>query len=180
MYTQPIEHPRIPELELLSMCFLSSTITPSPVLALLHIDFKLRYRILAREVDLANQELSIEPSQILPPAFVQDRASLLIPVPGSSDLLGGILVLGGGIVQFFECTSPSTRKHRKKDRQSLENKRKRTRGSTEDESIAIRANLPFHDIVAYVPVCHYYHNLTLCLLFSDVGTRLSMTMATEY
>jgi hypothetical protein len=167
------------------MCFLPSTITSSPVLALLHIDFKFRYRILAREVDLANQELSIEPSPILPPTFVQDGASLLVPIPGSSNLLGGILVLGGGIAQFFECAPSPTGKQRRRDRSSPEHKRKRNIGSTESsESPSVRAELPFSDVAAYVTVHRLqyvtkFSKTSLCIIWG-VAIRLSMKMAIEY
>lgn len=120
---------RIPELSVVSMCFLppsaltvpastststapSSSRQPSPILAILHIDSHLRRQLIARSLDLTEKELSSDDSKILPvPMFVDPGASLLIPVNGISSNAngdrGGILVLGGGVCQYIPCSPPT-------------------------------------------------------------------------
>lgn len=155
--TDSPHHPRIPELNVKSMCFLPPSSMPSssssPVLAILHIDSQLRRQIITRRIDVKEKEAALDDSLILPiPLFVDSDAEMLIPVNGASDgssgkiSKGGIIIVGGGSCQYLPCEEPkassaSTEKATKssgkqkktinfKTSPTTSNKRKRTRDNS--------------------------------------------------
>lgn len=150
MLTSPTVSSRIPELSVVSMCFLppsalavsttsstsssaasSSSRQPSPILAILHIDSHLRRQLIARSLDLKEKELSSDGSGVLPvPMFVDPGASLLIPVSGTSSNAsgdrGGVLVVGGGVCQYIPCSPPTLKTPPSPTRQKKDVKGKST------------------------------------------------------
>lgn len=81
-------------------------------LSILHIDHQQRMQLLARDLVISEDQLSPKPSAIFSPtplpaksfSFV-DSAPQLISVPSLSDHLGGILVLGGKKILYYELTA---------------------------------------------------------------------------
>lgn len=89
---------RVPELNIHSMCFVPST--SKIVLAILFEDHHARKHVIARELKVDEQELQYEHSPIIAGGFVQDQASLLIPVPGQRKT-PGVIALGGSAAHFI-------------------------------------------------------------------------------
>ncbi len=142
------------------MCFLpSSSSTPTatpPVIAILYIDLRLRRRIIAREVDLDNREVSIEPCPLLPQAQVSGGATLIIALEPLHGHAGYVLVLGGGEGHLFEIDPSGTppEKTRKKDKgratksPEMSARKKRARDSVDIRDTSLRVELPFSDVAA--------------------------------
>ena len=75
------------------------------MLVILYEDHDQKRRIVARELDIEERELSFEASPALPESIVQDEAQVLIPVPLSRNK-GGLVVLGGGSCNYFAADGP--------------------------------------------------------------------------
>ncbi|KAF8333519.1 mono-functional DNA-alkylating methyl methanesulfonate N-term-domain-containing protein [Cantharellus anzutake] len=160
-----------------------SSATPLPTVAMLYIDLQLRRRIVAREVDLENKEISIEPSPMLPQTQVSDGATLIVPLEGVDGHAGYVLVLGGGQGQLFEIygtenLSPAKRIQRKDKGSETPNRRKRARDSADVRNSDIRVELPFAEVAAYAEIdsqrmllADQYGRLAilLCLCTPDSG-----------
>ena len=127
---------------------------------MLYVDLQLRRRIVAREVDLDNREISIEPSPLLPQTQVSGGATLIIALEPLRGHAGYVLVLGGGEGRLFEIdpmgTSPPPEKPRKKDMggsvksPETSTRRKRARDSVDVRDTSVHVELPFSDVAAYV------------------------------
>ncbi|KAI0917003.1 hypothetical protein AcV5_007593 [Taiwanofungus camphoratus] len=112
----------IPELFVLGLSFLY-TGEGAYALAILHYDHQQRLHLLSRDLDLSNLEVSAAPSTLLPMTILSsstfpsmDTPPLLIPVPPfksphetdddpAGSHLGGLLIVGGRKVLFFEHAS---------------------------------------------------------------------------
>ena len=130
----------MPELNILSMCFLPTSSTSSSVVAILHIDPDHQIWVVCREVDLSEKEISIEPSALLPKSLVHSNASLIIPYEGEAGNQGGVLVLGGGTCRLLKCASAAPQ-----PRSSPENKKKRNRDTIDSGGGDVVVQLPFEE-----------------------------------
>lgn len=62
--------------------------------------------MLARDLSIQGQELSIEPSRGFSPAIItEDDSTTLLPIPASGGIPAGILVLGGRSILFFDVVA---------------------------------------------------------------------------
>ncbi|OCH88473.1 hypothetical protein OBBRIDRAFT_780096 [Obba rivulosa] len=132
----------VPEMNILALSFLH-TDAETYTLAILHYDSQRRIQLLSRDLDLENYELSPAPSVLLlgtplssatfPP---METSPLLVPVPPTASAddedghLGGILVLGGRKLLFFEHTSEDRQEVKRDKRRRLA---KRLSSSTPSE-----------------------------------------------
>lgn len=114
---------RIPELSLLAVTFITPSSADELCLAILHIDYQQRLQLLSRDLDVSpnNEYLSLKPSTRLPSTplsqksfpgpFTISSLPILIPIPAlpiSSDTSqGGILILGGKRVIYYDLAPPS-------------------------------------------------------------------------
>ncbi|KAG9035896.1 hypothetical protein FRB95_010299 [Tulasnella sp. JGI-2019a] len=89
---------RVPELNIHAMCFVPSK--SKLILAILFEDHNARKHVIARELNLKDQELLYEHSSAIAGGFVQNHATILLPVPGQRKT-PGVLVLGGGVAHFI-------------------------------------------------------------------------------
>ena len=118
----------LPEFNLLSLCFLYTE--PNDTLALIHIDHKQRIQLLARSLDVESMDLSVEvcytiPHTILPLnhfPFTETPLKLISVPPFSlvqspedeseedrpANCRGGVLILGGRKVNFYELSDKKT------------------------------------------------------------------------
>ena len=116
------------ELNILSLAFLPGSSNNYPI-AILHLDHNQNLQLLARDLILSEYELSPDSLLLLPQTLLStsalaptDALPCLVSVPPqqsnvTEQLPGGILVLGGREVQFFELTSEEWQeKHREKQR----------------------------------------------------------------
>ncbi|KAH9942902.1 CPSF A subunit region-domain-containing protein [Amylocystis lapponica] len=128
----------LPEIFVLALSFLK-TEPGTYALAILHYDHQQRLHLLARDLDIPNLELSPAPSPLLPTTVLPattfpslDPPPQLIPVPSlavpddNEDFTktghrGGVLVVGGRKVLFFEHTAP--------DRQDVKKGKQRRQGN---------------------------------------------------
>ncbi|KAL6302826.1 mono-functional DNA-alkylating methyl methanesulfonate N-term-domain-containing protein [Sparassis latifolia] len=128
----------VPEFYILALTFLHTS-PGTYAIGILHYDHEQRLQLLSRDLDLENLELSAAPSTILPITVLSvstfpsmDTPPLLIPVPpytqeGTEDdfgtHLGGVLVVGGRKIIFYEHASQE-RRDIKRDKQRRSAKRK--------------------------------------------------------
>lgn len=159
-------------------------------LALVHIDHKQRIQLLARELDTEAFELSSDPSYALPFTILSanhfpatENPLKLVPVP-AFDLSqqetddddaedpkpvrcrGGVIVLGGKRIAFYELADKKVREElRKKDkRQAARRGSGTTQGSRAEEKDAARENKkikpraavkwPWSEVTAYVNISY--------------------------
>lgn len=108
-------------------------------LAIVHVDHRQRTQLLARELDINGLDLSVEvaytiPHTVLPPSQFPftDSPLKLLPVPpfqlaqaneedpeaGPAKCRGGVIVLGGRKVIFYELSDKRKEKQRSKRRKS--------------------------------------------------------------
>jgi DNA damage-binding protein 1 len=113
-------------------------------LAILHLDYKQRLQLCARDIDVDAFELSQHPSSLLNSAFISnniipyptDSVPRLIPVqPEAIDdginireyrFQGGVLLVGGTQILLFELSSRESQEKVKGKRKRLEAKKKST------------------------------------------------------
>ncbi|KAH9042112.1 CPSF A subunit region-domain-containing protein [Lactarius pseudohatsudake] len=125
----------VSELNILSLTFLPTS-SDNYSIAILHQDHNQSLQLLAHNIVLSEYELSPESTLLLPPTALStsavsptDAPPCLVPVPpqrsnATEQLPGGVLVLGGRKVQFFELSSEEWQeKHREKQRK-LESRQK--------------------------------------------------------
>jgi DNA damage-binding protein 1 len=126
---------RVSELNILSLAFLSVG-AGSYAIAILHLDHNQNLQLLARNLILSERELSPEPSLLLPPTLL---SSALTPTEASLSLVtihprqssskkvpipGGILVLGGRKIRYFEHSSAEWQEKTRERQQNLESQKK--------------------------------------------------------
>lgn len=133
-------HPfRLPEINLLAFTFLYTDDEDRFTLALLHLNHKRQIQLLSRDVLLEDLELSAAHSNLLITTLLSERtfpsldpAPLLVPIPSHSTgseeddedetgpaHRGGVLVLGGRKVMFFENASQDQQDTRKEKQRRL-------------------------------------------------------------
>ncbi|KAI9512431.1 CPSF A subunit region-domain-containing protein [Russula earlei] len=107
----------VAELNILSMAFLPVG-TGNHSISILHLDHNQNLQLLARDLILSERELSPEPSLLLPPTILSSSALALTEAPPclvtiptqqsngmEESIPGGIVVLGGRKIRFFELSS---------------------------------------------------------------------------
>ena len=127
----------LPELNLLAFTFLYAPDPERHTIGLLHLNHRRQIQLLCRDVDLQELELSPAHSNLIVTTILSDRSfpsleppPLLVPVPpysagvddGDPELAGhrgGILVLGGKKIVFFENTTPEQQDARHKKQKRL-------------------------------------------------------------
>ncbi|TCD64528.1 hypothetical protein EIP91_003995 [Steccherinum ochraceum] len=136
----------LPELNLLSLSFLHTS-NEQYSLAIVHLDFQQRIQLLCRDLNVEAQDLAAETSQVLPNTVLSaaifpfaDVPPVLIPVPpfalsgdcGSENKQspGGVLVVGGRKILFYELASLDDQSVRKGKKRRLD---KRKASLTESE-----------------------------------------------
>lgn len=123
------DSPSIPELNLYSLAFLPDD-SGDRVLAVLSVDYTHTVRLVARELvlpsdDSASPEIDVLPSSLLAATPLStttfpfaDFTPSLIPIPASETTPGGVLIINGHRLMFFEVTSlqkrEAERRHQKK------------------------------------------------------------------
>jgi DNA damage-binding protein 1 len=123
--------PRVSELNIFSLAFLSVG-AGNYAIVILHLDHNKNLQLLARDLILSERELSPEPSLLLPPTIFSSVA--LAPIEVSPCLVtvqpqqsngtkepipGGVLVLGGRKIRFFEQSSAEWQDKHRERRQKL-------------------------------------------------------------
>jgi len=189
---------RVSELNILSLAFLPVP-SDNHSIAILHLDHSQNLQLLARDLILSDSELSSEPSLLLPPTIVSSSAPPLTEAPpklvgvpprrskgAEEPIPGGVLVLGGRKIRFFELSSEDWQeKYRKKQRKlesqkkgadlPPEGKAKEKQRGREIRKRRAKATVewPWCEVTAYVP----YNSPTVFLtdsrwsLANDEGTR---------
>jgi DNA damage-binding protein 1 len=127
---------RVSELNILSLAFLPVA-SGSYAIAILHLDHNQNLQLLARDLNLSERELSPEPSLLLPPtilsssAFAPTEASacLVTVHPQQSNgteetIPGGVLVLGGRKIRFFELSSAEWQEKHRGRQEKLQSQKK--------------------------------------------------------
>ncbi|EJF63344.1 hypothetical protein DICSQDRAFT_153890 [Dichomitus squalens LYAD-421 SS1] len=142
----------LPELNLLAFTFLHTGQEDRYSLALLHLNHRRQIQLLCRDVDLAEFELSPVHSNILLTATLSDKTFpslesplMLVPIPqhetdadeGDDDApahRGGVLILGGRKILFYEHSTEEQQETRKEKHRRLSK-----RLASEDEAKAQEA-----------------------------------------
>lgn len=177
---------RVSELNIFSLAFLSAG-AGSYALAILHLDHNQKLQLLARDLILSERELSPEPSLLLPPTIISSSA--LTPTGASPCLVmihpkqssgkkepipGGILVLGGRKIRYFEhSTAEWQEKYREKQQKPESQKKNAGRslggnGKDKQKGREIKkrrakatVEWPWREVAAYVshPRHHNFSNI---------------------
>ncbi len=125
------------ELNILSLTFISAS-SDNYSIAILHQDHNQNLQLLAHSLVLSEYELSPESSLLLPQTMLStsavaptDAPPCLVPVPpqrsnATERLPGGVLVLGGRKIQFFELSSEEWQEKHREKQQRLESRQKST------------------------------------------------------
>jgi DNA damage-binding protein 1 len=181
----PPNDPRVSELNILSLTFLSAG-AGNYAIAILHLDHNQNLQLLARDLILSERELSPEPSLLLPPTILSssalasnDAAPCLVTVhPQQSNgteepIPGGVLVLGGRKIRFFEHSSEEWQEKHRERQQKLRSQKKnadRSLGGNAKEKQKGReikkrkakasVEWPWREVTAYVshPCPHKFPN----------------------
>jgi len=156
------------------MCYHLLSSPPDPgvhALAILHIDHNQNIQFLARDINVTELELSPSPSLILPPTSLSSTSVVLsdfppsiITVPSLDGSKGGILIVGGRVIEFFELSSDEWQeKYRDKQRRT-DNKKKsadqvtmsKAREKEREREAKLRKprasiDWPWYEVVSYVP-----------------------------
>ena len=123
------------ELNILSLTFLTASSNNYPI-AILHLDHNQNLQLLTHDLVLSENELSPEPSLLLPQTLFStsvvaptDPMPCLALVPpqqsnATEKLPGGVLVLGGRKIQFFELSSEGWQEKRREKQRKLESRQK--------------------------------------------------------
>jgi DNA damage-binding protein 1 len=133
---------RVSELNILSLAFLSVS-AGNYAIAILHLDHTQSLQLLARDLIISERELSPEPSLLLPPTILSSSALAPTEAPPSlvtvrpqpngkkEPIPGGILVLGGRKIRFFEHSSAEWQEKHRERQQKLESQKKNADRSLE-------------------------------------------------
>ncbi len=133
---------RVSELNILSLAFLSVG-AGNYAIAILHLDHTQNLQLLARDLIISERELSPEPSLLLPPTILSSSALAPTEAPpclvtvrpqpnGKKEPIpGGILVLGGRKIRFFEHSSAEWQEKQRERQQKLESPKKNADRSLE-------------------------------------------------
>ena len=132
----------LPELNVYGLSILHSDSDNEHTLAIIHMDHMQRMQLVARDLNIQDQDLSFSLSPVLPNSVLPanafpdtDTPFMLIPVPSfaietvdeeegeDAQCLGGVLILGGRKVLFYEVASAEKQK-RQKDKDKRQSKRK--------------------------------------------------------
>jgi DNA damage-binding protein 1 len=178
--------PRVSELNIFSLAFLSAD-AGSYAIAILHLDHNQKLQLLARDLILSERELSPEPSLLLPPTIISSSA--LTPTGASPCLVtihpkqssgkkepipGGILVLGGRKIRYFELSSAEWQEKYREKQQKLESQKKNAgrslggNGKDKQKGREIKkrrakatVEWPWREVAAYVsrPCHHRFSNI---------------------
>jgi DNA damage-binding protein 1 len=202
---------RIPELSLLALAFISSSSTDELCLAILHIDHQQRLQLLSRDLDVSpnNEQFSPKPSTLLPPTplqqkifpgpFANDTLPVLIhiPAPPSTRFVnaeaqqGGILILGGKRIIYYDLATPSaqlkakgkssrTEKKKKEgmkrgDRMEVDNaKEKEEEREWKKRKVAGCVEWPWSEVTAWCKVAGGEEDLGNRFFVGDAFGRLAM------
>jgi DNA damage-binding protein 1 len=127
---------RVSELNILSLTFLSVG-AGNYAVVFLHLDHNENLQLLARDLILSERELSPEPSLLLPPTILSysaptpsEPSPCLVTIhpqqsSGKKDPIpGGILVLGGRKIRYFEQSSAEWQEKYRERQQKLESQKK--------------------------------------------------------
>jgi DNA damage-binding protein 1 len=130
-------------LNILSLAFLPVG-DRSHSLAILHLDHNQNHVLLARDLILSERELSPDPSLLLPQtivspsvAIITDEPPSLVMVPSQQlhgteeSVPGGVLVLGGRKIRFFELSSEEWQEKYRGKQRRLESQKKNSDRSQE-------------------------------------------------
>jgi DNA damage-binding protein 1 len=171
---------RVSELNILSLAFLSVE-AGNYAIAILHLDHNQNLQLLARDLILSERELSPEPSLLLPPTILSSSA--LTPTEAAPCLVairsqqssgkkkpipGGILVLGGRKIRYFEHSSAEWQEKYRDKQQKLESQKNANRSlgrNAKDKQKGREINKrrakatvewPWREVAAYVShSCHH-------------------------
>jgi DNA damage-binding protein 1 len=120
----------IPELQILALALWSSA-KDTFTLAILHIDHQEQIQLLSRDVHLKDTELSPELSTVLQSTVIPlnilpltESPPILFHVPPSSEDLGGVLLIGGRDILFFDFESVNSLERKAGKRRRLEARKK--------------------------------------------------------
>ncbi|KZV68820.1 hypothetical protein PENSPDRAFT_609570 [Peniophora sp. CONT] len=107
------------EYNLLSLAFVPSTNEDKYQLAMLFIDHQERIRLYTRELDPESGDLSSDTTGVLRDCMPQslvltEPVPQLIPVSADGDFPGGVLVVGGSMVSYYEAKKPKSSKKKGK------------------------------------------------------------------
>jgi DNA damage-binding protein 1 len=171
---------RVSELNILSLAFLSVG-AGNYAIAILHLDHNQNLQLLARDLILEERELSPEPSLLLPPTILsfavtptevspclvtihpRQSSGKKVPIPG------GILVLGGRKIRYFELSSAEWQEKTREKQQKLESQKKNADrslgGNAKDKQkgreikkrrAKATVEWPWREVAAYVSdSCHH-------------------------
>ena len=166
----------ISELNILSLAFVSSADNLQS-LAILHRDHRERIQLLSRDINVGDTELSSSLSTVFPSTAISaklllpnDSLPFLVYVPsstGENHFAGGVLLLGGRKIVFFEfATKESEDKHKSKHRRTERMKKssdiaevqraKQKESERESRKRKPRAMVewPWSEVTACVSNCH--------------------------
>jgi DNA damage-binding protein 1 len=176
---------RVSELNIFSLAFLSVG-AGNYAIAILHLDHNQKLQLLARDLILSERELSPEPSLLLPPTTI---SSALTPTGASPCLVtinpqqssskkepipGGILVLGGRKIRYFEHSSAEWQEKYRERQQKPESQKKNAdrplggNGKDKQKGREIKkrrakatVEWPWREVAAYVlhPRHHNFFNI---------------------
>ena len=123
------------EYNLLSLAFVPSPDDKKYQLGMLFIDHQERIRLHTRELDPKSGDLPSETSGVLRECMPEsllltESPPRLISVPSDGDFTGGVLVVGGSVVSFYEAKKPkSSKKKGKKAEESVKETKGKQRSS---------------------------------------------------
>jgi DNA damage-binding protein 1 len=174
---------RVSELNILSLAFLFVD-AHNHCVAILHLDHNQNLHLLARDLILSERELSPEPSLLLPQTIVSSSALALTEAPPSlvtvpyqqlhgteETVPGGVLVLGGRKIRFFELSSEEWQEKYRGRRRKLQSQKKANRspeGKAKDNQkgreikkrkAKATVEWPWCEVTAYVSY-HYPNTFT--------------------
>ena len=170
---------RLSELNILSLTFLSVGVGNCAI-AILHLDHNQNLQLLARDLIRSERELSPEPSLLLPPTILSSSLTpievcpslvTINPQPSSGKkepILGGILVLGGRKIRYFEHSSAEWQDKYRERQQKQESQEKNANrflgGNAKDKQkgrdikkrrAKATVEWPWREVAAYVSqFCH--------------------------
>ena len=163
----------------MSLTFVAQEDEDTYILGFLFLDTKTKVQLMTRELSIDTLEINIEPSVIIPPTRLPSEvfssagmAPFVTPVPSlhspGKETRGGVLIVGGPDILFFELTSQEWRnkKSKKKEREerrsrsSHKAKQKETEDVEEEKSkkrkAAASVQWPWHEVTGYACLVHVY------------------------